>query len=322
MTKSYYKKLHTEIARKLNEHKGMFSFAVVADSHLDNSVPDTCDNIRAVSDITPFECVVHLGDLMCGGFPRKAFNALLAQEIDLFRSILPNGHFYAARGNHEGFKDRINGGSDIRLDTDWYEATQYLETLPNVSRKSEMPYYYVDYPESKVRLIALNSFFYREVDGAKVRGGVNGYDDAQLEWFRNDALCAPSGWTVVAFAHDAPMKNFDENYATDNPIYNGNAMLDAIKNAKEKNGINFAAWLVGHYHGDMAFCADGINIVLVASETAYVPTLWDMPDGGHYPQRELGTTTEDLWDAVCIDTAQRKLHFFRFGAGCDREFSY
>ncbi len=320
--KSCYIQNFNDTVHKLREFGDKFCFAVVADSHLDNSVEDTCENIRKVSDNASLSCVLHLGDLMCDGIPRKTLNKYMKKEIDMFCSCSPNGHFFPARGNHDGFKNFIKGQSAVRLDEDWYEATKYTDSLPNVSRPQGQPYFYVDYPEKKIRLIALNSFFYDEVCGNTVKGAHLGYDDAQLDWFKNDALNLGEEWTVIAFAHDTPIKSFNENYAKDNPIYNGLAMMDAIKDGMKKNGFKFAAWLVGHYHGDFEYCADGINFVFVASETAYVPTLWDMPEDGYYPDRVLGTSTEDLWDAVCVDTDARVLRFFRFGAGRDRVISY
>ena len=38
--------------------------------------------------------------------------------------------------------------------------------------------------------------------------------------------------------------------------------------------------------------------------------------------RELKTETEDAWDIITIDRANRKIYCTRFGAGNDREFSY
>jgi hypothetical protein len=246
----------------------------------------------------------------------------MKKEIDMLREVSRDGHFFPARGNHDGFKDFVTGKSAVRLDGDWYKATEYIETLPNVSRPLEMPYFYVDYPQKKIRLIALNSFFYEEVNGDDVKGACSGYNDAQLEWFKNEALNLGEEWTVIVFSHDSPISNFSTSYRENNYIYNGNAMMDAIISGMQNNGFKFAAWLVGHYHGDLEFCADGINIVLVASETAYVPSLWDMPDSGYFPERVLGTDSEDWWDAVCVDTDARILRFFRFGAGEDREISY
>ncbi len=322
MMKPCYTQTFKDTLHKLKECGDKFFFAVVADSHLDNSAQDTCDNIRELSDEAHLSCVLHLGDIMCDGFPRKVLKKILKKEIDMFCDCSPNGHFFPARGNHDGFKDFVKEVTAVRLDTDWFEATQYLEAIPNVSRPEGRPYFYVDYPEKKIRLIALNSFFYTEINGDMVSGAKSGYDDAQLEWFKNEALNLGEGWTVISFAHDSPTNVFNENYAEENTIYNGNAMMDAIRDKMKKNGFRFAAWLVGHYHGDMTFCADGINLVFVASETAYVPTLWDMPEGGYYPDRTLNTETEDLWDAVCVDTDEQKLRFFRFGAGKDREISY
>lgn len=320
--RSCYEQVFTDTLNKIKKCGDDFCFAVVADSHLDNSAEETCNNIKALSEKTPISCVLHLGDIMCDGFPRKTLKKLLKKEIDMFRLCSKDGHFFPARGNHDGFKDFVKGVTAVRLDSDWYEATKYTKEITNVSRPEGMPYFYIDYPEKKIRLIALNSFFYTEVNGDTVSGAKSGYDDGQLEWFKKDALNLNSDWTAIAFSHDSPTNNFTEKYIEKNTIYNGNEMLDAIRDGIKEKGFNFAVWLIGHYHGDMEFCADGINLVLVASETAYVPKLWDMPEGGYYPERNLNTDTEDLWDAVCVDTNKKKVRFFRFGAGKDREISY
>ena len=94
-----------------------------------------------------------------------------------------------------------------------------------------------------------------------------------------------------------------------------------LKKQKEKN-ISVPAWFCGHVHGDYMHKINGINFILVGSQTAYVPQLWDMPKGGEYAQRNLGTASEDLWDSVAIDIENKKINIFRFGAGNDRELEW
>lgn len=311
--KSCYEKAFESTINKINKCGNNFLFVVLADSHLDISVKDSCDNIRNLCESAPVSCVLHLGDLMCDGFPRDTINRLLKKEIDMFLASSPNGHFLPVRGNHDGYRNPITSSGVIRSSEDWHNLTEHIDSLPHVSRVDGSPYYYIDYPEKKIRFIALESFFRDEENRAKC-----GYDDKQLEWFRSDALNLGEEWTVIAFSHDSPFKDFSDKFAEDDSIYNGNTMLGAIRSGVKTRGFKFAAWLVGHYHGDYIFNADGINIVLVASQTAYTPSLWNMPKGGSFPKR----TIEDCWDAVCVDSEKRVLRFFRFGAGADREISY
>lgn len=320
--KECYEPIVNSISEELGMYKECFSFAVVADSHLDNSLDDTLANIRAVDSKVPFDCAVHLGDFLNGGFPRKIVKGLMAEQMELFCQCIGSGKFYPVRGNHDGFANLIKGGTDIRLDTDWYDATNFVDDYDNVTRDVGKPYFCVDFPENKVRLIIINSFFYKEVNDDEVKGNQNGIDDEQFNWIADVALDVGEGWTVMAFSHDTPFAEFNDSACIDNPRINGNCVMELIKKASAEKGFDFAAWFVGHFHGDYIGEINGLNFILVASETAYVPTLWDMPEGGYYPERVLGTDTEDLWDAVVLDKANRKVRLFRFGAGEDREIGY
>jgi hypothetical protein len=42
------------------------------------------------------------------------------------------------------------------------------------------------------------------------------------------------------------------------------------------------------------------------------------PAGSHTPARRLGDVSQELWDALIVAPAERRLDFVRFGAGADR----
>ena len=175
----------------------------------------------------------------------------------------------------------------------------------------------VDFDDAKIRIITLSGWFY---DGDKK---ITGIEPEQIEWLKNEALQIDKDYTVVFSSHDTPFEEFsDEGFANDNTRVNGHLLVDTINEARAEKGFDIAVWLVGHFHGDITAKVSGINFVLVASQTAYVPQLWDMPEGGYFPERMLNTVTEDLWDSVLIDKENRKVKFIRFGAGVDREVSY
>ena len=86
---------------------GDLNIALVADSHLDNSVPATIENISAVDQAVHFDCCIHLGDFLAGEIGRRYAKLLLRQQLALFRAITTH-----AAG-------RIPRGSGRRLSAFW-----------------------------------------------------------------------------------------------------------------------------------------------------------------------------------------------------------
>lgn len=313
--KDYYEK---ECGRVCSAFaKKDFSFAAVADSHLDNSLSDTLDNIRAVDRNLKFDCLVHLGDFMNGNLSESYTKTILNEQIESWRGAVSTA-FYPAQGNHDGF---FSGGTyDMATDELWYGATGYLDKDEKVSRSCGKPYFYVDFGDRKIRLVFVCSFHY-DMNGEKFVKKY-GISDEQIGWLKNDGFNAPCGWTVMVFSHDVPYADYFAPIGEDNQKINGFAAYSALKELSAKNGFDVAAWFVGHEHGDYNANIGGINFVMTACETAYVPSLWDMPGGGVFPERKLGTVSEDAWDAVSLDFKERKIRIVRFGAGKDRVISY
>ena len=310
-------------ADELNRFGNCFRFAVVTDTHLDNSLPQTLTNIREVDSRVGFDCLLHLGDFLNGSLSRSYTKQLLNVQMELFKDCIASNHFYPVEGNHDGFGDRVTlHAVDITPDEDWYEATKFVDSYENVGRAPGKPYFYVDYPIRKIRLIVLCTFFYTGYDGKEQFKKLDGTVSLQAEWLKNTALDVEKDWTVMIFSHDTPFVYFDERVCENNRQINGNLLMDIVKQAKNEKGFDFAAWFVGHYHGDYIGKVNGLNFIVIASETAYIPQLWDMPDGGCYPKRQLGTDTEDLWDGAVLDKDNRKVRLFRFGAGKNREIDY
>ncbi len=317
--KDYYQKEVNQIVSKQKQFSDCFCFAVVADTHLDNSMGDTLENLHAVSEHVRVDGLMHLGDFLNGSFPRDYTNLILNEQMSLFQNCI--SPFYPVQGNHDGFSDLTKPFSpNMALDEDWYAAISYLEQNPAAHLQKNKPYYYVDVPEKKIRMVFLCTFFY-QYDGENYEK-FYGTDLLQIEWVEHTALTVGEDWTVLLFSHDAPFEYFDERACTNNPRDNGNLLMNAVKNAQTAYQFTLAAWFVGHFHGDYIGRVNGLNFILVASETAYVPQLWDMPEGGYYPERALGTVTEDLWDLVCLDQKKRKITMLRFGAGSDRSMEY
>lgn len=297
-------------AAAVQNHPELFRFALVADSHMDDSVPATVQNIAAVDDIAPFNCCIHLGDMINGNIPKRHSQIMLAEQMALFRSCTKSGRLYPVMGNH----DEHIGGCTEQF---WQDATAFLERDSTVRRPAQTPYFYVDDPARKIRLVMISSFFYQYKDGKRTKPF--GISLEQIAWLKNDALAVGADWTVLLFSHDTPFSNFDEAaFLTDNRKVNGTLAIEALLQAQKTHGFRLAGWFVGHYHGDLITRLGGIPFILIGDQTPYVPQLWSMPQGGIYHPRQLHHVTEDLWDAVAVDTQNRKLFLYRFGAGDDR----
>ena len=323
MLKKCYAEDIKRISQELEQFNNSFKLAVLADTHLDNSVGQTAANIRAVNVNSEFDCVVHLGDFLNGNLPRYYTKKLLKGQMDMFRKCTGDKSFFPVQGNHDGYADLTKTDSyNMAIDEDWYEATDFVDKYQHVMRKRNKPYFYADYPKEKIRLVILCTFYYTGFYGGQDYNKVYGTDMEQIQWLEGAALQIEAGWSVILFSHDVPFERFDENACIDNPRVNGNLLMDTVKKAQKENGFDLPAWFAGHFHGDYIGKVNDINFIMVASETAYVPQLWPMPMGGYYPPRSLNSKTEDLWDAVVLDKAARKVRLFRFGAGEDRELDY
>lgn len=312
MVKKCYVHEVEQTARDVMACGGDLVIALAADSHLDNSVPTTVENIAAVDQRVHFDCCIHLGDFLAGKIGRLYARVLLRQQLEQFSHAVASGRFFPVQGNH----DEHCGQCSEQF---WVEATDFLNAEKDVCRVGQKPYYYVDIEKQKVRLVFLDSYYFeRQADGMTM---VFGYEEGQIEWLQNQALRLPADWTVMLFSHDAPFSELEEETAmTRNAIRNGNRVFQTIDQCRKKYGFSLAGWFIGHYHGDRVTSLFGVNFIICASQTAYDPQLFD--DDVRFWERELGTVSEDLWDALVLNRREHRIYLKRFGAGEDRTVEY
>lgn len=294
--KSYYKREVKKVISKLNKEDSDIKFAVVTDSHLDNSLHETLENIRAVESKIDFDFMLHLGDFLNGNIPKEYTEKIFKEQIELFENTI-KGKFFPTQGNHDGYTDFKN--TDIATDSLWEYAT------------GKKQYYFEDYKD--FRIVSLCSFTYEYTPEGNFKKLYKILDN-QIDWLKNSALDTDK--TVIFLSHALPLNSLTNTEIT--PI------IEAVLETKKEKGFDIAAWFIGHYHGDYNFNAHGINFILVGSETAYVPQLWGFSENEPevHPDRKLGTVSEDLWDAVTINRKTRTIKLYRFGAGKDREVKY
>ena len=151
----------SEIIRVSNDtnkcaSEGCMKIALVTDTHLSNTGMETCRNIRSVDESVNFDCCVHMGDFLTGGIPENVSWQLLKQEINMYRISTKSNILYISQGNHDGYRNETFKGQladNVVFDDVWYENTKFIDLYKNVVRNGISPYYYVDFPEKKIRLI-------------------------------------------------------------------------------------------------------------------------------------------------------------------------
>lgn len=321
-------------------------FALVTDSHLSDNTELTCRNIRIMDEDINYDFLVHMGDLLNGNNPEVISRKNLLEALEQFRNSIQTRQMYIARGNHDGYRDESYLGQsvhNINTDKKWYEDTCFQDENPNLSRYDNKPYFYVDFPDKKIRLIILSSNWYEHDETQKIFKAHLGFDNEQLRWLGEDALVtAGDGWNIMLFSHIAPLTELDGNRVNSNAGKNnmsdkgGGEAVALVRACKEsacvvvndikydysRRKTNILCWCVGHIHGDFLKELETINFISLASQTAYVPQLWTMPFGYFPEPREVGAVSEDCWDSVVIDTQKRRIYFVRFGAGHDRMINY
>ena len=316
-------------------------FALLTDTHLSDNGEHTRENITAVDEKIGFECLVHMGDFLCGNIPEKMSRKILKEELTDYRNTIKSKVIYIAQGNHDGFRDERYKGqlvTDISLDENWYEDTGFIDENENVKRVGEKPYFYVDYPDIELRMIFLCSTNYTH-DKENLEF-IKGYkmEDEQIEWFAN-ALDVPDGYSIMVFSHIAPfkMKRKDDGEKKVEFILGRNyeKAVELIKTFISRKSVNidgkiydysksngdFISWFAGDDHSDFQCEFDGINYLGVTCQTAYIPQLWE-PIGEFTGPRDYDTVNEDAWDSVLWNKKERRVFLIRCGTGNDRVIEY
>ena len=238
MIKKCYEQEAEKTIRDVLSCDGDLTIALVADSHLDNSAPETVENIAAVDQAVHFDCCVHLGDFLAGEIGRRYAKLLLQQQLALFRPAFSSGRCVPEQGTHHANHDACSGPYSERL---WPESIGFLDAEQDVRRPAQKPYYYVDIAKEKVRLVFVCSYYYEHRGGGPVM--IFGYEEDQIQWLQNEALALPSDWTVMLFSHDAPFSAllFDEETAlAKNTITNGNQVFYALDQCRKQYGFDIA----------------------------------------------------------------------------------
>ena len=306
--KSYYS---TEMADTIAKIRALqtepnLTFFVVTDIHsyfvegAETLYKTSVVNMQNLLKEIPCDGVINLGDSI-EGYPADTtameYGNLVSNE---FRKIgIP---YYSVIGNHDDNRYHNTASSDRLTVAERYQV--FINPTRRVVADSTGLNYYVDYPEYKLRMIALNS----------VSEYTYKYSSDTCTWFASVLSSVPAGYAVLLLTHVAPVGSWNYNNTTPT---NSSTIATALSNF---SGAKFV--LCGHNHVDDTFSSPFLGATLCCEKFENEngdPSKW--PSGAVKPSRTLGTATEDCWTVAVYRPNAGKVNLVRFGAGSDYELT-
>lgn len=272
------------------------SFVFVTDLHYETNDGNSAGAIKYILDHSSVSKVIIGGDICNGDTASKqgCINQIVACRND-FREIDP----YYLRGNHDNNTEIQNPAPEKAItDSELYGII--IKPIENKIIGDKTFHYYFDNNAEKVRYICLDTG----------HPDTNVISDNQITWMQERITELSAEWTVIVLTH--------QYYATVGTMDgNGEKILAGLNAIYDTASATIAGVICGHSHADyMDTTTKGFPIICTtcdvrAGQNSSVPLT-----------RTAGTYTEQAFDVFHIDTAARKIHATRIGAGSDRETTY
>ncbi|MBO5913126.1 MAG: metallophosphoesterase [Clostridia bacterium] len=368
---SYYTDEYKDTRDKLlkTQNDGTFSFLSLTDIHIDyvktvadgeywyttpvgGQLPDRYNIQREIAMViemantTDVDCIILGGDLIHGTNGHASAMSDLNYLAQVFQKAkVP---VTAARGNHDNndYHGKPCALQHIITNEEWTNTllTPLAKGVETVHGEDDpySPYYYMDFPEKKTRVIVLDAWNYPIIttDGVhSVYSAENGWDmygdNAQVEWFAKVALDAElQGWNYVLSTH-APIAGNSYSGSSSN----SNLIREIITAFNKKTSVNVYGTTMDYsnYDGQMPLNISGhthihswrlLGDTMAAVNTAsgrlaYYPNESLNNSATHtdyHPVRYEGTYSEAFFDAVVYDKAINTIQRFNFGNCPDDKF--
>ena len=355
MLEYYWNEIYNVVNKVNKIPDKRFSFVYATDLHMDfkdnhEVVLPQCEAMVEIANRTDVECVILGGDILHGISSREESLAYLQEYVEIFeKAKVPT---YVTRGNHDDnayhndpwippYDNKRVPHKYIVWDYDW--KREILEPLARENaihdqNCAESSYYYVDYPEKKIRIIFMDAYAYPEEKNGELSvwsaEGWNRFSGLQLKWFAEVALdTEKEGWTYILSNHGALIDGF-----VTGPCLNGNVPLSIIEafntkgkytnkeldinvdytNAKSRMPLH----VFGHTHLDGYHYDKDANMLMINTGVCAISEYDCSAATADYcvsPKREKGTITEALFDVIIV-CENGTVHRIRFGAGEDQKF--
>lgn len=291
------------VAAKREE--GDLVFAVLTDTHrtVNGTWSTTAVNLSELQALTPLDAVIHLGDFTDGLVSRELTGRYIKGMLDDLRK--PGTPVYVLLGNHDS--NYFHDNPDVMSVAE--QVALYHRDMDCVKSDFALPYYYVDFSSGKLRAVFLNAYDNDAVPRY-------GFDAPQIEWLGKVLNSAPKNYTILLFAHDAPLAELD--FWSDT-IRGGDELMRVCEEHQLIAG-NILAYIHGHTHADYIYTERAFPITSIGC--AKCEDMTDKkPPGSVTQPRRLGSVSQELWDVLIVKPIARRIEFVRFGAGSNRQIS-
>ena len=270
------------------------NFIFLTDTHIQYNSLASPSLIRYILKNTVISKVVNGGDWINLDSAKSTCIARLEQWNKLMNGV----EEIRIRGNHD--LNNFNGtntANQLTIGEYYALMDRPMETFVNTEGKT---YFVVDNESQKFRLVILDSELYNS----------STMWNAEMTWMKSRLTELDSEWAILVMQHTL--------YGTTEGVLApvGQDVIDNINEVYSSINASFIGILAGHSHTDY-------NATEPTNGYALIVTNCDTLDGNYSGlDRTSGTITEQSFDVVSIDFANRKIYMTRIGAGTDREISY
>lgn len=281
--------------------ENIVDFFFITDAHWSYNAKHSPQIINKLSSMLKTHNVVFGGDIITG---TQSTRELALNEVYGFYELFENHiDLLSTIGNHDLNNNNGTTSAELTINEAYPLYIKSAERFA-VTDKQAMGAVY-DNESQKTRLV---QFLHP----------TSSYSDSGVTSWLLAKIAEKTGWTVIVVSHAYwnSMPAGTELSANTASINLAKQIADTLADSN-----NSGFWICGHTHRDFnsTITSDlGHALMIICSTTdAY---MYGGSDGG--PQMALGTTTEQAFDFVQIDTKNRKVYTTRIGAGLNRVVEY
>ena len=190
--------------------KKYFCFAQITDTHAENIlVQRAVDFVNSEVFGSSIDCLVHTGDIQHTSFNQG--------DMPAFHDAMDNSKkpAFTVLGNHDVYESTSVSALYERYMKPMVDKGLLVDGI-NIDAANYATWYYYDFTEYSIRLIALNDFdpLY---DGYTKPLNTTAYSPSQINFLISTLQSVPSGYTVIIVDHFPPNKGTGYSGTTINP---------------------------------------------------------------------------------------------------------
>lgn len=291
-------------------------FLLVTDTHVTNVASFEQANVcRKIAERIGVNAIVHLGDMIDEHVKEGDDGSLDRLMRYMEYTNYSNIPFLHAIAHHEKYGTVIYPSNES--DFEYYLTNdqvagqtikQYDKYLSATRDKNNIFNYYIDFIHQSLRCIFIDSVYMRW-----------GFDENTINWVSKVLSETNENMSVMFFAHVPCLAK--ANFR--NTLVNESLMLDVL-NGFVDNGGCILGYSHGHIHGDNIVEGKEVKFPIIATTCCVNRGMSADSTSPKYNENliyysDRSGINKYAIDILCIHPDKKKLNYFRFGVGSDRE---